>query len=297
MATQTTAQTERAAGTAQAEQPAGAGAQQDRRRERRNRDVLSAEWVKLELLRTAYATRGGLFAAMDPRAVIVWYLVLAVAPWFTHDTASLTALFAIGVVSVFLARVGPLILGLFVIGLVGQVLSLLVVSLFFGGDSGTLWALVELNMKLGAVSLASMAAFVSLDPEKLSDALLAMRAPVLLAFGVSYGYRMLPIIVEEYTTVFDGFRLRSAPPQGKDFLRIRALIHWCTLVVKSFYPIMLNTAKSVRTTVEALEARGFTYAAENKTGRDLRLRYLKIGVLDVAVILVTLGLVALALWL
>ena len=53
----------------------------------------------------------------------------------------------------------------------------------------------------------------------------------------------------------------------------------------------------MRTTVEALEARGFTYAAENKTGRDLRLRYLKIGVLDVAVILVTLGLVALALWL
>src|SRR5699024_9613024 len=47
---------------------------------RKQRDVLSVEWVKLELIRTAYSTRGGLFAAMDPRAVLGWYLILALAP-------------------------------------------------------------------------------------------------------------------------------------------------------------------------------------------------------------------------
>ncbi len=92
-------------------------------------------------------------------------------------------------------------------------LGLFLASVLFGGDLGTLVALAELNLKLGAVSMASMAAFVSLDPEKLSDGLLALRAPPeLLAFGVSYGYRMLPILVDEYVTVFEGQRLRHAPP-------------------------------------------------------------------------------------
>src|SRR5699024_9641853 len=39
---------------------------------RKQRDVLSVEWVKLELIRTAYATRGGLFSVMDPRMVLGW---------------------------------------------------------------------------------------------------------------------------------------------------------------------------------------------------------------------------------
>lgn len=47
---------------------------------RRHRELLSVEWVKLELLRTAYATRGGLFARMDPRMVLLWYVVMAFAP-------------------------------------------------------------------------------------------------------------------------------------------------------------------------------------------------------------------------
>ena len=160
---------------------------------RKTHDVLSVDWIRLELLRTAYSTRGGLFSRMDPRIVLAWYLLMAIAPWLTHDTGVLLVLFALGVVSVALARVGPLVLGLFLIGLLGNVIGLFVASFLFGGNLDTLVALAELNLKLGAVSMASMAAFVSLDPEKLSDALLWFRAPELLAFGVSYGYRMLQI--------------------------------------------------------------------------------------------------------
>ena len=50
---------------------------------RKTRDVLSVDWVRLELLRTAYSTRGGLFARMDPRMVLAWYLVMAIAPWLS----------------------------------------------------------------------------------------------------------------------------------------------------------------------------------------------------------------------
>ena len=261
---------------------------------RKTHDVLSVDWIRLELLRTAYSTRGGLFSRMDPRIVLAWYLLMAIAPWLTHDTGVLLVLFALGVVSVALARVGPLVLGLFLIGLLGNVIGLFVASFLFGGNLDTLVALAELNLKLGAVSMASMAAFVSLDPEKLSDALLWFRAPELLAFGVSYGYRMLPILVDEYVTVFEGQRLRHAPVERPGLLGWRVMGQWCVLAVTAFYPIMLNTAKNVRTTVEALETRGFTYGASNPAGRSLRLAYLRVSALDLAVLLATAVLVGCA---
>lgn len=263
---------------------------------RKDRNVLSVDWIKRELLRTAYATRGGLFAAMDPRVVVVWYLVMSIAPWFTHNITVLVGFFVLGILSVILARVGPLVLGLFTIGLVFEIFYLFIVSLLFGGDLETLVALASLSLKLGAISMFSMAAFVSLDPEKLSDALLWFRAPNLLAFGVSYGYRMLPILVDEFSTVFDGYRLRSAGPDRPGLLGWRMVIHWVTMAVKCFYPLMLNTAKSVRTTVEALEARGFTYAAENPAGRRIRLGYLQVSVRDILVLLATTLLLVALFW-
>ncbi|MEH0059978.1 energy-coupling factor transporter transmembrane component T family protein [Auritidibacter ignavus] len=263
---------------------------------RKQRDVLSIEWVKLELIRTAYATRGGLFSKMDPRAVIVWYLILAIVPWFTHNVTVLAGLFLLGAVSVIAARVGPLVLGLFIIGLGFEIIYLVAASLLFGGNFDTLIALGVLNLKLGAVSMASMAAFVSLDPEKLSDALLAFKAPSLLAFGVSYGYRMLPIMVEEFNTVFDGYRLRMATPEKHGILGWRTIVHWVKMAVLSFYPIFLNTAKNARTTVEALETRGFTYAQEDGRGRQLRLAYLTITTLDIAVLAGTIILIVLCFW-
>lgn len=263
---------------------------------RKQRDVLSVEWVKLELIRTAYATRGGLFSTMDPRMVLGWYLILAIIPWFTHNLTVLAVMFVVGAIAVALARVGPLVLGLFVFGLITEAVYIFIAAIFFGGDLTTIVALLELTLKLGTISMASMAAFVSLDPEKLSDALLALRAPALLAFAVSYGYRMLPILVEEFNTVFDNYRLRSAPPAKAGFLGYRNVVHWIKMAVLAFYPIFLNTAQSVRTTVEALETRGFTYATVDPKGRSIRLAYLKVRWKDVLVVLVTVGLVAGAFW-
>lgn len=259
---------------------------------RKQRDVLSVEWVKLELIRTAYSTRGGLFAAMDPRAVLGWYVMLALAPWFTHNLTTIACLFLLGTASVALARVGPLVLGLFVIGLGFELVYLVLAATLFGGDFTTFVALTEVTMKIGVVSLASLAAFVSLDPEKLSDALLALRCPPAIAFAVSYGYRMMPILVEEFSTVMEGYRLRQAPPAMAGILGWRHLAHWATLAVRAFYPIFLNTAKSVRTTVEALEARGFTFATIDGRGRKIRIGGLRYGWLDLVVLVATAALIA-----
>jgi len=256
---------------------------------RKQRDVLSVEWVKLELIRTAYATRGGLFARMDPRVVLAWYLLLAIVPWLTHDLTTITLLFLITAVSAGLARVGPLVLGLFVFGFVTDFVYSFAAAWIFGGDAHTALALLEITLKLSTVSLASVAAFVSLDPERLSTGLLALRAPSLLAFGVSYGYRMMPILFEEFGTVFTGLRLRAAPARS-GMLGVPSLVRWGRLAVEAFYPLFLNTAKSVRTTVEALETRGFTA----DQGRDLRIARLRVRTLDVAVLTVTTAAVAAA---
>ncbi|MCO1337335.1 cobalt ABC transporter permease [Kocuria polaris] len=254
---------------------------------RKQRDVLSVEWVKLELIRTAYATRGGLISRMDPRVVIGWYVMFAMAPWFTHNLTTLACLFVLASVFVVIARVGPLVLGLFVIGLGFELVYLVLAATLFGGDFTTFVALTEVTVKLGVVSLVSLAAFVSLDPEKLSDALLALRFPPAVAFAVSYGYRMMPILVEEFSTVMEGYQLREAPPVKGGLLGWRHLAHWAKIVVKAFYPIFLNTAKSVRTTVEALEARGFTFATIDPRGREIRLGSLRVTGLDVAVVAAT----------
>lgn len=257
---------------------------------RKQRDVLSVEWVKLELLRTAYATRGGLMSKFDPRAVIGWYLVFALAPWLTHNITTLAVLFAVSALAVVLGRVGPLVLGLFVFGLVTNSVYILAVAWFFDGDLQTVLALLTLTLKLGTIALASMAAFVSLDPEKLSDALISLKAPPLLSFGVSYGFRMLPIIMDEFHTIVDGYRLRSKPARP-GLLGWRLPVHAGVALVRSFYPMMLNTAKRTRTTVEALETRGFTFAGESEAGRRMRLAYLKLGVRDAALIAVTVAVV------
>ncbi|MDM8084231.1 energy-coupling factor transporter transmembrane component T [Cellulomonas cellasea] len=263
---------------------------------RTHHDVLSVEWIKLELIRTAYSTRGGLFVAMDPRAVIGWYLLMALAPWLTHNLTTLAALFVLGAVAVTLARVGPLVLGLFVIGLGFELLYLALAATLFGGDLTTVVALLEVTAKLGVLSLASLAAFVSLDPEKLSDALLALRFPPAVAFAVSYGYRMMPILVEEFSTVVEGYRLRQAPPTRRGILGWRALVHWVLITIRAFYPIFLNTAKSVRTTVEALEARGFTFATIDPRGRAIRIGSLRFGRVDVGVLAATALLIGACYW-
>ena len=44
----------------------------------------------------------------------------------------------------------------------------------------------------------------------------------------------------------------------------------------SFYPLMLNTAKRSRTTVEALEIKGYRYAAVNKEVKKIKLSNMKV---------------------
>lgn len=279
------------AGPTTVDAAAGADARETGRR-RTGFDRASVEWVVLELMRVAYATRGGFLARRDPRAVVLWYAVCAVVPWFTYDLRVLGAFFVLALGCALAARIGPLLLGLFVLGTVGELVYVLVLAFVLDGDLGALVGLAQAFLKLSTVSLVSMAAFVSLDPEKISDALLALRLPAILGFAVSYGYRMVPVLVEEFRTIVDGHRMRGAPSRGHGFLGWRTVVRGASIAVQAFYPLVLNTAKRTRTTVEALETRGFTSSARDGAGRRLRLAHLRYTPGDAALIGVTLVVVA-----
>ena len=138
-----------------------------------------------------------------------------------------------------------------------------------------------LPLKVATVSLASITVFSGLDPDKLSNGLMWYGCPERLSFSISYAYRMLPMLMEEFQNVLLSYRLRGNPPAHETFRgKVRYLIYQVKIIMQSFYPLMLNTTKRSRTTVEALELRGYRYAAVNKSVKKLKLASLKVSCND-----------------
>ncbi|MBP8056987.1 MAG: hypothetical protein KA314_14210 [Chloroflexi bacterium] len=49
------------------------------------REKISVEYVKGEILRTVYGNEKTFVASLDPRILLLWYLVFAIVPWFFYD--------------------------------------------------------------------------------------------------------------------------------------------------------------------------------------------------------------------
>lgn len=252
------------------------------------REKISIEYVKREIIKSVYGHRQTFMARLDPRILLIWYLVFAIVPWFIYERMVLIGILLLVSIVAGLARVNSLILFLLIFGIASDIIGWAIASMIFGGDLTVFWALSTLFLKFIIVSLASIAVFASLDPDRFSDALLSMGMPQQLAFGVSYGYRMIPILLEEYHNIVNAYRLRSKEPEDRGFLYMRQLSYLLKIIVRAFYPMILNTAKRTRTTVEGLEIRGYTYALDHPEARRLRLQYLQIRPTDIVFLTVSL---------
>ena len=240
-------------------------------------DKLSIDFLRNQVLKNAYGNNDTVIAAMDPRILIVWYLFFGLVPWFVSDLPFLLGCFLLVTVTTILARVAGLVLFLFGLGVFSQTGYLLVVTWLFGGDASAIAPLLILTLKVATVSLASVTVFSGMDPDKLANGLMWFGCPEQLSFSISYAYRMLPILMEEFQNVLLSYRLRGAPPAHDDLPgKIKYLIYQVRIIVCAFYPLMLNTAKRSRTTVEVLEIKGYRYAAVNKEVRKLKLSALKV---------------------
>lgn len=257
---------------------------------------LSVERIKIELLRTAFGHSMTFLSKFDPRMLIAWYTFFAVAPWFIHDKIVLIGMLLPIAALTYTSRPSIVVLLVLALGLVTDTAYVLLVSLAFGGGLSAAWALSTLTLKLLVIALASIAVFSSMDPEKLSDALLSLGMPAQFSFGVAYGYRMLPILIEEYNQLLHSYRLRGRAPQRKGWLGWKTLAYMGKISVLAFYPLILNTAKRTRTTVEALEVKGFTYAINDPRVKRIKLAYLKLRLRDFAFLAVSAVYVAFLFW-
>ena len=240
-------------------------------------DKLSMDFLRNQVLKNAYGNDDTFIAKRDPRILLVWYVFFALAPWFVDDLPFLLGCFVLVAVTTVMAKVAPLVLVLFCLGVFSQTGYLFVVSLLFGGNAQTVVPLLVLTLKVASVSLASITVFSGLDPDRLSNGLMWFGCPEKLSFSISYAYRMLPMLMEEFQNVLLSYRLRGNAPEHDTLAgKVRYLIHQIQVIIHSFYPLMLNTAKRSRTTVEALEIKGYRYAAVNKEVKKMKLATLKV---------------------
>lgn len=240
-------------------------------------DKFSMDFLRNQVLKNAYGNDDTPIAALDPRVLLVWYLFFGLVPWFVNDLPFLLGCFVLVTITTLLAKVAGLVLFLFGLGVFSQTGYLFLVTLLFGGNASAVAPLLVLTLKVATISLASITVFSGLDPDRLSNGLMWFGCPERLSFSISYAYRMLPMLMEEFQNVLLSFRLRGNPPTHETIWgKIRYLAYQIKVVIRAFYPLMLNTAKRSRTTVEALELRGYRYAAVNKEVKKIKLSTLQI---------------------
>lgn len=240
-------------------------------------DKFSMNFLKDQVLKNAYGNNDTVIAALDPRILIVWYLFFGLVPWFVDDLWFLGACFALVVITTLLAHIVGLVLFVFALGVFSQTGYLFIVSLFFGGDASAIVPLLILTLKVATCSLASITVFSGLDPDRLANGLMWFGVPERLSFSISYAYRILPMLMEEFQNILLSFRMRGMEPEHDTFMgKIRYLIYQVKMIMQAFYPLMLNTAKRSRTTVEALEIRGYRNAAVNREIRRIKLSSLHV---------------------
>ncbi len=240
-------------------------------------DKFSIDFLRNQVLKNAYGNDDTVIAGLDARILIVWYLFFGLVPWFVNDLPFLLGCFLLVALTTRLARVAPLVLVLFLAGVFSQTGYLLIVTLLFGGNATAIAPLLVLTLKVATVSLASITVFSGLDPDKLANGLMWFGCPERLSFSVSYAYRMLPLLMEEFQNVLLSYRLRGNPPVHETLRgKIKYLFYQIKVIMHSFYPLMLNTVKRSRTTVEVLEIKGYRYAAVSKEVKKIKLSAMKI---------------------
>ena len=153
-------------------------------------------------------------------------------------------------------------------------------------------AVVPFFLKLTIISVISLAVFSAMSPQKISQGMLRLGVPRQLTFAIAYGYRMMPLLVEEYHALINSHRLRSKVPENKGVLSWRYLFYLLKLSVKAFYPLIFNVAKRSRVTVEAMETKGFSQSLSDPKSRELRTDDMMIRLRDVSFVFCSLLFVA-----
>lgn len=251
-------------------------------------DKFTIDYLRNQVLKNAYGNDDTIIAGLDPRTLLCWYLFFGLIPWLLNDFIVLLGMFVFVAITTKLAKIAPLVLFLFCLGVFCQTGYMFIAALFFGGNLSTLYSLLVMTLKVSVCSLASITVFSGLNPDRLATGLLYFGCPDQLSFSISYAFRILPILMEEFQNILLSYRLRGHSPSKKTWLgKVKYFIYQIKIIILSFYPLMLNTAKRSRTTVEALELKGYRYANENKIVRKKKMASLMFKKDDLIFVLIS----------
>ena len=255
--------------------------------------------IKVDLMRTAYDNDDALLNRFDPRIVIIWSAIFVIVPWFFYEPEPLFVMLVGSLLLAYLSKTSIYLLGLLIWGSLSNIGFIVILSSVVywwqGGTGGLRGAVVDnsvallpFTMKLTVISIVSLAAFSAMSPKKLAKGMLGLGIPRPLTFAIAYGYRMMPVLLEEYHDLVNSLRLRNKAPENRGLLRWRYYLYLLKLSIKAFYPMAFNVAKRSRVTVEAMETKGFSHSLGNEDSRKLRLGDLEILPQDVTFMLVSL---------
>jgi len=163
----------------------------------------------------------------------------------------------------------------------------------FGAGGPSLLAAMATALRLIAIALAGIVAFVTIDPTDLADALMQhLRAPPRFAVGALAAFRLLPIFATEWETIGLARRARGIDDAGSWPTRA-----W-SFRERSFTLLVAAIRRGVRLAL-AMDARGFATLTCRTIARPqpftARDRALLVGSLLLAAGTVALG-VALGTW-
>ncbi|QIB74302.1 energy-coupling factor transporter transmembrane protein EcfT [Halogeometricum borinquense] len=244
------------------------------------REATSVDVIKTDLLRTAYENEGSFLHRLDPRVLLLWYAVFLFIPWLFYDMTVLLGLLVFVSALAVLSRVSLFLVGLMAFTVASTLASYAVVTVFTGDPVAAIQALLPFTLKLTIISVSSLAVFSSMSPKTLAQGLRSLGIPRQFTFLITYGYRMLPVLFEEYHDLVNSFRLRSDAPDSPGRFRWRHYVYLLKLSMRAFYPMIFNVAKRSRVTVEAMEARGFSHSLADEASTDLRLGEMQIRPVD-----------------
>lgn len=121
----------------------------------------------------------------------------------------------------------------------------------FGSGGPSLFAALATWLRLVAIALAGVIAFVTIDPTDLADALIQhLRAPPRVAIGALAAFRLLPLFAAEWETIGLARRARGIDDGGSPWARVLSFRE------RSFTLLVAAIRRGVRLAL-AMDARGF----------------------------------------
>ena len=157
----------------------------------------------------------------------------------------------------------------------------------FGSGGPSLTAATATGLRLVAIALAGVVAFITIDPTDLADSLMQhLHAPPRFAVGALAAFRLLPIFAAEWETIGLARRARGIDDRSSWLRRV------ASFRARSFALLVAAIRRGVRLAL-AMDARGFATMTcrsvarpQPFTGLD---RLLVLGALVLAIGIVVLG--------